>query len=51
MMKMMLSEGHGEGGIFENVLKGDNLVGGDEGDDVKASVAVERKKTRLSGHG
>ena len=49
-MKMMFSEGHGEGGIFENVLKGDNLVGGGEGDDVKASVAVERKKMRLNRH-
>ena len=42
MMEMMISEGHGERRILENILKGDDVVSGDKRDDIKASVTIER---------
>ena len=49
-MEMMIPEGHGERRVFEDILERGDLVGGDEGDDIKAGVAVERQKLRLDRH-
>ena len=41
-MEMMIPKCHGKRGVFENILKSDDLVHGDERDDIKARVTVKR---------